>query len=129
MSDDPPDFGRPLDEAAPVFSPAEEDLFANLVDRLKSRYGTRLQAVKLVGSRARGTAMERSDYDILVFLDACDYGEEVPKLEVVAYELSLQHGLGALSLSPMTTEQFCGLDAKYPGITEEFRRDALNLWP
>ncbi len=73
--------------------------------------------------------MERSDYDFLIFLDTCSYDIEVPRLQRVSYELGLKHGLGCLSLSPMTREQFLSLDAKHGGITENFRRDAINLWP
>jgi predicted nucleotidyltransferase len=111
------------------FSPEEHLLFADLLRRMHNLYPRRLLAVKLVGSRARDEAMERSDVDVLVFLDRCDYEVEVPKLEEVAYQLTLKHGLGAVSLSPMTYEQFLGLDSKRPGITEAFRRDAVCIWP
>lgn len=122
-------FGRPMAEIGSHFSPEELLLFSDLLAQVQSLYTGRLQAVKLVGSRARGTATDRSDYDFLVFLDRCDHETEVPKLEEVAYHLSLKHGLGSVSLSPLTLEQFNGLDAKYPGITDDFRGDAVNLWP
>ena len=122
-------FGRPLAEAGARFSAGELRLFTDVLRQVQTRYTRRLRAVKLVGSRARRTAMDRSDYDFLVFLDRCDYEVEVPKLEELAYQLTLKHGLGAVSLSPMTCEQFDGLGAKYPGITDEFRRDAVNIWP
>jgi predicted nucleotidyltransferase len=86
-------------------------------------------SLKLVGSRARGTATVTSDYDFLVFLESCDYDVEVPRLEAVGEELSSKHGLAPLSLSPMSLEQFHGLDAKYEGITGKFLRDAITLWP
>ena len=92
-------------------------------------YGKRLLSVKLVGSRARGTATEESDYDFLIFLESCDYDVEVPRLEAAGDQLSSEHGLGPLSLSPMTPEQFQGLDAKFEGITGNFLRDAISLWP
>ncbi len=124
-----PNFGRPLAKISAHLRPEEWLLFSDLLDQVQSLYTGRLQAVKLVGSRARGTAMARSDYDFLLFLDHCDHETEVPKLEELAYQLTLKHGLGAVSLSPLTLEQFNGLDAKYPGITDDFRRDAVNLWP
>ena len=129
MNHDVLSFGRALDQASAAFTSAELRLFSDLLSQVQSLYGGRLQAVKLVGSRARGTAMDRSDYDFLIFLDRCDYDIEVPLLEQVAYELTLKHGLGALSLSPLSREQHGGLDAKHPGITDNFRRDAVNLWP
>jgi predicted nucleotidyltransferase len=129
MNRDTLGFGRPLDEVRGSFSPEEHDLFADLLEEVRSLYGTRLRSLKLVGSRARGTAMERSDYDFLILLDACDYGVEVPRLQSLGYDLSLKHGLGSLSLSPLSEEQFLGLDGKYQGITDCFRRDAVTIWP
>jgi predicted nucleotidyltransferase len=129
MNQDDLDFGRPLNEVRDSFSSQEMDLFSDLLEEVRSLYGERLKTVKLVGSRARGTAMERSDYDILVLLDTCDYDVEVPKMRDLSYKLNLKHGLGSLHMSPLNREQFLGLDAKYQGITDKFRRDAVTLWP
>ena len=129
MKHDVLEFGRPFEQASAAFTPAELRLFADLLSQLNALYAGRLLAVKLVGSRARGTAMDRSDYDFLIFLDRCDPNIEVPQLEQVAYELTLKHGLGAVSLSPLSRKQFGGLDARRPGITDNFRREAVNLWP
>lgn len=122
-------FGRPLNQVRDSFSPQELTLFADLLQEVCTLYGERLMSLKLVGSRARGTAMEQSDYDFLVFLDVCDYSVEVPKLQDLGYDLNLKHGLGSISLSPLSAEQFAGLDAKYQGITDNFRRDAISLFP
>jgi predicted nucleotidyltransferase len=122
-------FGCSLNEAPTVFGSAELQLFSDLLGQVKSLYQERLQAVKLVGSRARRTARDTSDYDFLVFLDNCDYEVEVPKFKEVGNQLNLKYGLGEISLSPLSRKQFLGLDAKYDGITENFRRDAVNLFP
>jgi predicted nucleotidyltransferase len=122
-------FGRAFKEVRDAFSAAELKFFSDLVGQLGVLYGRRMQSVKLVGSRARGDARDDSDYDFLVFLDECDYGIEVPKLKELGRQLNLRHGLGPLSLSPLSREQFLGLDAKYDGITGNFRRDAVTLWP
>jgi predicted nucleotidyltransferase len=129
MKQDTLNFGRPMNEVRTLFSPQEHILFFDLLTELHALYGDRLKSLKLVGSRARGTAMERSDYDFLVFLDECDYAIEVPKLQSLSLDLNLKHGLGCLSLSPLSAEQFTGLDAKYNGITDNFRRDAITLGP
>jgi hypothetical protein len=123
------DFGRSLDETPGAFTTAQMNLFSDLLDQVRSIYGKRLLSVKLVGSRARETAKDTSDYDFLVFLDSCDYDIEVPRLEKLCNQLSAKHGLGPLSLSPMSPEQFHGLDAKFEGITGNFVRDAINFWP
>ncbi len=129
MEQDVLDFGRSLNDMSGAFSAPELRLFSDLLSQVESLYGKRLQSVKLVGSRARGTAMDTSDFDFLVFLDSCDYAVEVPRLKETGYQLTLNHGLGSISLSPLTREQFVGLDAKYEGITENFRREAVHLWP
>ncbi len=129
MEKDVLDFGRSLRDTRRAFSAPELQLFSDLLGQVESLYGKRLQSVKLVGSRARGVAMDTSDFDFLVFLDSCDYEVEVPKLKDIGYQLGLKHGLGSISLSPLSREQFVGLDSKYEGITNNFRRDAVNLWP
>jgi predicted nucleotidyltransferase len=129
MRQDTFDFGRTLDETLTSFNSSELELFLDVLREVKSLYGDTLLSLKLVGSRARGTAMDRSDYDFLVFLDSCDYAVDVPKLQKVSYDLNLKHGLGCVSLSPLSREQFVGLDAKFQEITANFRRDAITLWP
>lgn len=122
------EFGRSFEEAREGFTDAEITFFSDLSDKVKSIYGRELLSLKLVGSRARGTATDTSDYDFLIFLESCDYDVEVPRLKEIGEELSTKHGLGPLSLSPMSVEQFQGLDAKYEGITSKFVRDAITLW-
>lgn len=129
MKQEAPYFGRPFEEARGTFSTAEVDLFSDLRDQVSAMYGKRLLSLKLVGSRARGTATATSDYDFLVFLESCEYDIEVPRLEAVCDQLAAKHNLGPISLSPMTPRQFHGLDAKFEGITSNFLRDAINLWP
>ena len=129
MRQDTFNFGRTLDETRTSFNSSELELFLDVLGEVKSLYGDTLLSLKLIGSRARGTAMDRSDYDFLVLLDSCDYAVDVPKLQKVSYDLNLKHGLGCVSLSPLSREQFVGLDAKFQGITANFRRDAITLWP
>ena len=61
MEQDVLDFGRSLLDTGGVFSAPELRLFSDLLSTVKSLYGKRLLSVKLVGSRARGTAMDTSD--------------------------------------------------------------------
>ena len=126
---DPLDFGLPLAADDQRFDEGGRRLLADLVAEAAAIYGVRLQAVKLVGSRARGEARPDSDWDFLVFLDACDYEVEVPKMAELAATLEARHACTPLSISPMSREQFLGLDAKYSGITDNFRRDAVHLCP
>lgn len=126
---DPLDFGRPLAAAAGRFTEAEHCLLTDLVAEVAAIYGDRLQALKLVGSRARGEARADSDWDFLVFLDACEHDVEGPRMAELAATLEQRHGCAPLSLSPLSREQFLGLDAKFEGIVERFRCEALDLGP
>lgn len=127
MKTDVLDFGDRLETKKSMFSAAELALFWDLLHELDKHYGQRIQAVKLVGSRARGTARHDSDYDFLVFLDECDYAIEVPRLKGVGAKLEHKHQLAPLSLSPLSREQFLNLDTKYEGIIQRFRNDAIAL--
>ncbi len=127
-ADDVAHFGLPVEQAAARFSDADRDLFDRLIAAADEHYGARMQTIKLVGSRARGEARPDSDYDFLIFLDQCDYDIEVPALHTMGDQLTEATGLGPLSISPMTREQFVGLDAKYEGICGNFRRDAVVLY-
>jgi len=122
------DFGAAPAVLAERLAENQRPLLRDLVAEAAAIYGDRLQAVMLVGSRARGDARPDSDWDFLVFLDACDYDLEVPRMSELAALLEGRHGCQPLSISPMSREQFLGLDAKYEGITDRFRRDAVALW-
>ncbi|MDD2715263.1 MAG: nucleotidyltransferase domain-containing protein [Candidatus Wallbacteria bacterium] len=126
-----PDFGITVKEAGTLrnirFDRNEQAMLDDISQILKNIYQTRLLGIRLVGSRARGTHQPLSDWDFLVLLDQCDYSVEVPKLTDLCYEMTLKHGLGAFSFSPLSKEQFLGLDKKYPNICEEFRRDAIII--
>ena len=51
---------------------ADDPILARLRSALVALYGSRLDRVLLFGSRARGEAGPRSDYDVAVFLDPLD---------------------------------------------------------
>jgi predicted nucleotidyltransferase len=127
-ADDVAHFGLDLAHASGRFTPADFQLFDFLIEAAQQLYGERLQAIKLVGSRARGTARPDSDYDFLIFLDQCDYEIEVPALHKMGDELTAKTKLGPLSISPMSREQFVGLDKKFDDICASFIQDAVVLW-
>jgi hypothetical protein len=54
-------FGRSLKDTRGAFRAPELQLFSDLLGQVESLYGKRLQSLKLVGSRARGTAMDTSE--------------------------------------------------------------------
>lgn len=50
-------------------SPEEQDVVEEYVGRLKARFGSRIEAVKLYGSKARGDYSQESDIDLLIVAD------------------------------------------------------------
>ena len=59
---------------------------------LRGLYGSRLDAVILYGSRARGDADEASDVDTLILLDPCaDFWTEFERVSPIASRISLEH--------------------------------------
>jgi predicted nucleotidyltransferase len=63
-----------------------------VVDALRDLYGTRLRAVILHGSQARGDATPESDIDLMVVLDNFGDAEaELTRMDPIANRLSLLH--------------------------------------
>ncbi len=121
-------FGRSVAESSVSISENEQAAIDDLVKSIRNIYGERLISVMLMGSRSRGDHRKDSDWDFLVFLDECDYDIEVPKMKALAEKLPKKYDTTEYSISPLSEEQFLGLDKKYPGITDNFRRDAVVLW-
>lgn len=64
------------------------------IARMHDLYGARLDRVVLYGSRARNSAEESSDIDILVIMKSMDnFWEEFHQISSVAGDLSLKYDL------------------------------------
>jgi uncharacterized protein len=69
-------------------------LLAELKQALDAIYQTRLRAVYLFGSHARGEGGRDSDVDVLVVLDRLDtYSAEVTRTGPAVSDLSLKYGV------------------------------------
>jgi predicted nucleotidyltransferase len=119
-------IGRPLDEAS--LDPPARALLVAVVSGARRVFGDRLESVALVGSRARGTARPDSDWDFLLFVADCSYDADGPLARALAGQLEVAHDIREVSLSPLSEDKLPGLDAKYPGMVDAFRRDALLVW-
>lgn len=75
------------------------------VGALRARFGSRLEAVRLFGSYARGEAHDESDVDCLVLLDRLDAGDDRAVTDI-AGDLTWQIGGVVISPLVMTVEAF-----------------------
>jgi uncharacterized protein len=71
-----------------------QELLAELKHGLVQIYGTRLKAVYLFGSYARGDYNENSDLDVMIVLDEYQrYWDELVRSGQLASDLSLKYNL------------------------------------
>jgi predicted nucleotidyltransferase len=72
--------------------------------KLQFHYGTRLEALYLYGSYARGTSREESDIDVLIALQgSVRPGEEISRLNAMVSEICLKYDL-LISIYPVSAE-------------------------
>jgi uncharacterized protein len=83
-----------------MLSPAESAVLARLKSDLAARFGGRLEAVVLFGSRARSEGTESSDLDVLVLIRGLSRQERREVLDL-AYARELETGL---TLSPLVRD-------------------------
>ena len=98
------------------------DLF---VSGLRERFGSRLAAVRLFGSYARGTAHEDSDVDCLVLLDRVTPGDD-RTITDLAGDLTW---LADLVISPliMSVDRFDAWKASERRAALEIDRESVSL--
>lgn len=73
-------------------------------------YGSRLKAVILFGSYARGDYDKNSDLDVMIVLDDYQrYWDELVRTSQLASDLSLEYGI-TISRTIMTDEQWRNAD-------------------
>jgi len=83
-----------------------ETALDELVEGVRKIYDGRFQAMILYGSRARGTAEEDSDVDVLVVLNPLeDFWAELSRLQSLVAPISLKHDV-VLSAIPVSADEF-----------------------
>lgn len=91
---------------------------------MRDAYGTRLLAVVLYGSRARGDAEQASDIDVLVVLDpGGDFWAEFDQISPVASRISLEFDV-VISALPVAAEEYG--DPHSPLLINA-RRDGVHI--
>lgn len=83
-----------------------ETALDEFVERVRKIYDGRFQTMILYGSRARGTAEEDSDVDVLVVLNPLDdFWTELSRLQTLAGPISLKHDV-VFSAIPVSANEF-----------------------
>jgi predicted nucleotidyltransferase len=73
--------------------PADDPILRRFRTALDALYGNRIERVVLFGSRARGDALEDSDYDVAVFLkDLADRWQEVDRIVPLVTDILYEDG-------------------------------------
>lgn len=108
--------------AAVTFNVARE-----FAEALAERLGDELVQVALFGSRARGEARWRSDYDLMVVVQSAA-GEVRDAVHRLATRFELEHNVD-LSTKIVDRERFEQLRRSSLGFWRNYARDEKVLWP
>lgn len=103
------------------------DIAREFAEGLAERLGDELLQVALFGSRARGEARWRSDYDLLVVLRSGS-SEAKDAVHRLATELELEHNVD-LSTKIVDQERFAALRRSFLPFWRNYTRDEKVLWP
>jgi predicted nucleotidyltransferase len=103
------------------------DVSHDFAEALAGRLGDELVQVALFGSRARGDARWRSDYDLMVVLRNASR-ESRQAVHRLATRLELDHNVD-LSIKILDRERFGQLARSSPGFWLNYARDEKLLWP
>jgi uncharacterized protein len=103
------------------------DVAHEFAEALAERMGDELVQVALFGSRARGDARWRSDYDLVVVLRTAA-GESRDAVHRLATRLELDHNVD-LSIKLLDRERFEQLPRSSPRFWRNYARDEKVLWP
>ena len=108
----------------------ERRALAELVNRLRGRYGDDLLRVALFGSKARGDFDEESDLDVLVVVKHIPdetYWRHRSEIVESTYDLELKHDV-VFSLLVLDEEEYGRMRLWNLLINRNIARDGIDLW-
>ena len=108
----------------------ERRALAELVDRLRQRYGDDLLRVVLFGSKARGDFDEESDLDVLVVVTQIPnaaYWRHRREIIEETYDLELEHGI-VFSLLVQDEPEYARMRQWNLLINRNIEQDGIVLW-
>ena len=108
----------------------ERRALAELVERLRRRYGDDLLRVVLFGSKARGDFDEESDLDVLVVvtrISDADYWRHRREIIAETYDLELEHG-AVFSFLLLDEPEYAQMRRWNLLINRNIERDGITLW-
>jgi predicted nucleotidyltransferase len=110
-----------------IATTSSADIAGLFAEELAEDLGCRLRRVSLFGSRARGEARPRSDFDLMIVLSE-PTGEDRDAVHALATELELDHNVD-LSTKIVGEAQFEQLRRSTLPFWRRFNRDERILWP
>jgi len=107
----------------------ERRALAELVERLRQRYGDNLSRVVLFGSKARGDFDEESDLDVLVVVRIPDEVYLQRRREIVSWTVDLMLEYGPVISTHIYDEPaYAQLRRWNTLLNRNIERDGIELW-
>jgi predicted nucleotidyltransferase len=119
-----------VDLLAPPSQTAIDEAVRSFADTLRERFGARLSAIHLFGSRTRGDFRPYSDVDIAVVIGDEDAGSfsTTKALSDLAYDVFLDTG-AKIEVWPFTEVEWNDPRRSLsPSLVESVRRDGRLIW-
>ncbi|RLG37219.1 MAG: nucleotidyltransferase domain-containing protein [Candidatus Alkanophagales archaeon] len=99
-----------------------EKVVKELVQKLKEKFGGRIESVIVFGSYARGEWREKSDIDVLIIGDV-----KLDEIMDITYPILLEHGV-YISPIVMSRDYFEMLKAEKTGFIENVLKEGTALY-
>lgn len=107
-------------------TPNERSAIEQAVRELVLKFPAQIRLVVLFGSKARGDFDPESDIDLLIVSERDDWRIR-DEIRAPVFDANFDHGL-YMSPRVISWERFQSLPLQRPGLFENLRQDAIELW-